>query len=73
VLLIGDYYGQLGHRRPPRSHTLAMHDFAQVISGQGIPPPDLASWKQIYRAARCSLVHVIQDHEASFFVHLLKL
>jgi SAM-dependent methyltransferase len=73
TLLIGDYYGQLGFSRPPRSRALAMHDFAQVISGQGIPPPNLASWKKIYRSARCSLIHVVEDHEASFFVHLLKL
>jgi Methyltransferase domain len=73
VLLIGDYYGQLGQRRPPRSRMLALHDFVQIISGQGMPPPDLASWKKIYRAAQCSLVHVIEDDEASFFVHLVKL
>jgi SAM-dependent methyltransferase len=73
ALLIGDYYGQLGFSRPPRSRALAMHDFAQVISGQGIPPPNLASWKKIYRSARCSLIHVVEDCEASFFVHLLKL
>jgi SAM-dependent methyltransferase len=73
VLLIGDYYGQLGRRRPPKSRMLALHDFVQVISGQGVPPPDLASWKRIYRAARCSLVHVVEDDDASFFAHLVKL
>ena len=73
TLLIGDYYGQLGLARPPRSRALALHDFAQVISGQGVPPPDLASWKKIYRSARCSLIHVVEDREKSFFVHLLKL
>jgi len=73
TLLIGDYYGQLGYGRPPRSRALALHDFAQAISGQGVPPPDLASWKTIYRKARCSLVHVIEDEDATSFVHLLKL
>jgi SAM-dependent methyltransferase len=73
TLLIGDYYGQLGYGRPLRSHTLAMHDFAQAISGQGVPPPDRASWKTIYRNARCSLIHVVEDEDATFFVHLLKL
>ena len=73
VLVIGDYYGQLGRRRPPRSRMLALHDLVQVISGQGVPPPDLAAWQRIYRAARCSLVHVVEDDAASFFVHLVKL
>jgi SAM-dependent methyltransferase len=73
TLLIGDYYGQLGYGRPLRSRTLAMHDLAQMISGQGVPPPDLASWKKIYRNARCSLIHVVEDDDSSFFVHLLML
>jgi len=73
TLLIGDYYGQLGRGRPPRSNPLALHDFVQLISGQGVPPPDLQSWKKIYRSARCALVHVAEDRAASFFVHLLKL
>ena len=73
TLLIGDYYGQLGYGRPLRSHILAMHDFAQAISGQGVPPPDRASWKTIYCNARCSLIHVVEDEDATFFVHLLKL
>jgi SAM-dependent methyltransferase len=73
TLLIGDYYGQLGYGRPVRSRMLAMHDLVQAISGQGVPPPDLASWKTIYRNARCSLVHVVEDRDSTFFVHLLRL
>ncbi|RXT47859.1 RiPP biosynthesis methyltransferase ApyS [Bradyrhizobium betae] len=73
TLLIGDYYGQLGYGRRLRSRALAVHDFAQAISGQGVPPPDLASWKTIYRNAQCTLVHVVEDEDATFFVHLLKL
>jgi SAM-dependent methyltransferase len=72
ILLIGDYYGRLGHRKNPPRH-IALHDFVQVISGQGVPPPTLAAWRKIYRAAGVALVHAIEDRGASCFVHLIKL
>jgi SAM-dependent methyltransferase len=72
LLLIGDYYGRLGHRNnPPRD--IALHDFVQVISGQGVPPPALRAWQEIYRAGGVALVHAIEDREAACFVHLIKL
>ena len=38
MLVIADYYGVLGHTSdpPPR---LALHDWIQLISAQGMPPP----------------------------------
>jgi SAM-dependent methyltransferase len=73
TLLVADYYGRLGHRRKPWPREITLHDFVQVISGQGVPPPSLDAWKKIYRTARCKLVHVVEDRDASYFVHVLKL
>ena len=73
TLLIADYYGSLGTRREPWSQHLALHDFVQVISGQGVPPTNLNGWKKIYRAARCILIHAFEDRNATLFVHILKL
>ena len=73
TLLIADYYGGLNGTRRPWRREIALHDFAQVISGQGIPPPNLAVWRKIYRAARCALIHAIEDEDASCFVHVLRL
>lgn len=72
TLLISDYYGQL-NRRGRGTPDIALHDFTQLISGQGVPPPDLRSWKKIYRAADCRLVHVFEDRRSAFFAHLVKL
>jgi SAM-dependent methyltransferase len=73
TLLIADYYGRLGGRRKRWKPNIALHDFAQLISGQGIPPPDLAAWKKIYRRADCAMVHAIEDRASSFFAHVIKL
>jgi SAM-dependent methyltransferase len=73
TLLISDYYGYLGGRRKRGKPNIALHDFAQLISGQGIPPPDLAAWKKIYRMADCAMVHAIEDRASSFFAHVIKL
>lgn len=72
-LLITDYYGCLGQRQPPWPRMTALHDFVQVISGQGVPPANLAKWQEIYAAAGCDLVHVVEDNEASCFVHFIRL
>jgi SAM-dependent methyltransferase len=73
TLLIADYYGRLNKPRRAWRREIALHDFAQIISGQGIPPPNLAAWRKIYRAAGCALVHAMEDEDASYFVHVLKL
>jgi SAM-dependent methyltransferase len=73
IMLIADYYGRLGKTRPPWPRQTALHDFVQVISGQGVPPPTLSCWKKIYRAAECTLIHAVEDRNASHFVHVLRL
>jgi SAM-dependent methyltransferase len=73
TMLIADYYGQLGFKRSFVSRGVALHDFVQVISGQGVPPPDLAGWKRVYQAARCKLIHKVEEADSPNFLHVLKL
>lgn len=75
VLVIADYYGRLGRpdQGQPVPRHIALHDYVQVLSGQGVPPADLVSWQQIYDAAGCSLAHVIEDPAGTTFIHLLRL
>lgn len=72
LLVVVDYYGVLGHSAdpPPR---FALHDWIQLISGQGVPPPDLDGWQSVYQQAGCQLKHAIQDSKASVFIHLVRL
>jgi SAM-dependent methyltransferase len=73
-LLNCDYYGRLGHtkNRKQQRETL-LHDYAQLISGQGIPPATMAEWRSIYSKAGCRLVHVIEDSSTTRFIHIIAL
>jgi SAM-dependent methyltransferase len=75
IMLISDYYGQLGFRRRSLHRGAALHDFAQVISAQGVPPPDLKGWKKVYEAANCKFIRTVEEKDAPNpnFVHMLKL
>jgi SAM-dependent methyltransferase len=75
-LLICDYYGRLGQkksRRIEKERETLLHDFAQLISGQGIPPPSAREWRSIYSQAGCQLVHIIEDKTTTRFIHILRL
>jgi SAM-dependent methyltransferase len=74
LLLIDDYYGRLGVKggRQIARETL-LHDYVQLISGQGIPPAGAAEWRSIYSKAKCRLVHIIEDKASTRFIHILKL
>lgn len=72
-MFIADYYGQLGFRRKPDRRGVALHDFVQVISGQGVPPPDRNGWLKVYRLAKCKLVHVEDQKGAPNFIHVVQL
>ncbi|WP_144440830.1 methyltransferase domain-containing protein [Streptomyces roseifaciens] len=77
LLFLEDYYGRLTHHPPAggnHRHTL-LQDLAQVLSGQGVPPPDLPGWSGVYQAAGCSLVKAYEGHneEISWFIHVLVL
>jgi SAM-dependent methyltransferase len=73
-LLNCDYYGRLGRtkNRKQQRETL-LHDYAQLISGQGIPPATMAEWRSIYSKAGCRLVHVIEDSSTTRFIHIIAL
>jgi SAM-dependent methyltransferase len=70
-LLVVDYYGRLGSKTGDRATLL--HDYAQLISGQGIPPQRRAEWQEIYAAAGCRLVHVTEDTTTTRFAHVVVL
>ena len=73
ALVVCDYFGRLGHVAPPWRSWTALHDLVQTYSGQGVPPPDHDAWRDAYDQAGASLLHMIEDQELSFFVHLVKL
>lgn len=72
VLLVADYYGRLG-TDPDAPRELLLHDYVQLISGQGVPPPDVDGWNAIYEAAGCRLGHVLEDNHTTLFVHVVVL
>lgn len=71
-LMIVDYYGRLGKKRRGSRETL-LHDYIQLISGQGVPPATAAEWRSIYAQAGCQLVHIIEDKVTTRFIHILRL
>jgi SAM-dependent methyltransferase len=71
--LISDYYGRLGSQTPGQLRETLLHDYAQLISGQGVPPATLAEWRRIYADAGCRLVHVIEDRRTTRFIHIIVL
>jgi SAM-dependent methyltransferase len=73
LCVIADYYGRLGSRIRPVHRETLLHDYAQLISGQGVPPANVKAWQAIYREAGCRLVHVLEDKRTTLFVHLLVL
>jgi SAM-dependent methyltransferase len=75
-LLIADYYGQLGKSSSELTPSCGfLHDFVQVISGQGVPPADLAEWLAIYQAGSCVVVDYLEgvNMEFRWFAHLVQL
>jgi SAM-dependent methyltransferase len=72
VLVVADYYGRLGTTLPADRQTL-LHDFAQAISGQGIPAATREAWDALYRSAGCRLAHCVEDETTTRFVHIVAL
>ena len=77
ILVISDYYGKLYLQTAlggDYKRTL-LHDVAQVISSQGVPPPDIEDWKDIYAKADVTLFKAFHysgkgvDH----FIHIIQL
>lgn len=77
LLFVTDYYGKLGsaeHVDDTYAHTL-VHDLAQVLSGQGVPPPTLAEWGAVYGEAGAEFVHAYEGSAAgiAWFIHVVRL
>jgi SAM-dependent methyltransferase len=51
-----DYYGVLGTRQRNPPIVNALQDVAQIVSGQGVPPPSEEAWGDVFRAANCRVV-----------------
>ncbi|HWA60626.1 MAG TPA: class I SAM-dependent methyltransferase [Caulobacteraceae bacterium] len=73
TLVVADYYGALGKPGRPGDPRTLLHDFVQLASGQGVPPPDCGGWAALYERAGCRLVHALEDPHTSRFVHIVKL
>jgi SAM-dependent methyltransferase len=74
-LMIHDYYSRLGKkvRHGSVERRTLLHDYAQLISGQGIPPANAKEWRAIYSSAGVRLVHIIEDSATTRFIHILRL
>lgn len=72
LLLVADYCGRLGSSLPADRRTL-VHDHAQLLSGQGVPPPRQRDWAALYQAAGGRLVHAMEDTQSTRFIHLVAL
>lgn len=74
IVVIADYYGggslTAGSAIPARTQ---LHDLVQNISGQLVPPSDLAGWRQWYVASDLELIHATKgtSEGLSWFVHVL--
>jgi len=77
LLFVADYYGKLGSSSSRADHCpeTMVHDLVQAISGQGIPPPSLRGWLQIYRGADCKLLHAVEgrNNGIDWFIHVVEL
>jgi SAM-dependent methyltransferase len=77
ILLLSDYYGELrgpGTASEARPRAL-LHDVAQLISGQGIPPRDLDTWRGILDRNGCTLIQAFEGEGGGLrrFILLLQL
>jgi SAM-dependent methyltransferase len=73
VLVVADYYGGLGRPASPAIRSVLLHDFAQLMSGQGVPPGDMGGWQALYEAAGCRLRHAVEDDASPRFIHFVRL
>jgi len=75
-LLVLDYYGRLGRGRArPRHRQTLLQDLVQAVTGQGVPPADLAGWRALYLRAGCELVKAYEGEAAGieWFLHVVEL
>ncbi len=72
LLIVADYCGRLGSSLSADRRTL-VHDHAQLLSGQGVPPARQSDWAALYQAAGGRLVHAMKDTQSTRFIHLVAL
>lgn len=78
LLLLGDYYGKVGTCSPDTSHRYRramLHDVAQALTAQGIPPADIDGWRRALTQTGATLVKAFEgEHdEVAHFVYLMQL
>lgn len=74
LLVIADYYGRLGRGRANASRRVLLHDLVQVLSGQGVPPPDLDGWRRLYEESGCRLLDALAgEGDIPWLIHLVRL
>jgi len=79
TLFVSDYYGYLGNQKgehnsnlnsETHTHTI-LHDVAQCISGQGVPPGSREDWVKLYKTAGFSLIDFYDFTEGMHsFLHI---
>ena len=77
ILYVVDYYGALTRLRefdPKYRHT-ALHDLIQLVTAQGVPPPDLEGWNAVYDEGECAIEHAYEGDSKGirWFVHVVRL
>lgn len=78
LLILADYYGCLSEDAPlfaSDQRRGALHDVAQLLSGQGIPPNSLEDWQNIYARTGCTLLKAssIVSGGLHRFIHIVKI
>jgi SAM-dependent methyltransferase len=75
LIFVEDYYGRLGVDLPDDFRHARLQDLVQVASGQGIPPPDIAGWDEVYRKSGCTLLHRYEgtNEGVAWFIHVCAL
>ena len=78
LMMIEDYYPKLMQPQPHEGRRFirtAIHDIAQLASGQGLPPSSFEEWNSIYEALDISVIKAF-DYEVDgiqHFIHLIQL
>jgi SAM-dependent methyltransferase len=78
LLVLSDYYSLLADGVPAGGTDQArsaVHDVAQVLSGQGVPPGNLEGWRDIYARNDLTLLKALSSKSGGvhFFIHIVRL
>lgn len=75
ILVLCDYYSRLGAtaRHSARYQRSLIHDVAQLVSSQGLPPANLTAWRRIYARNSVKLLQACQatDDGVAWFIHVV--